>query len=203
MPKISEVKMQKNMNVILGNAKQLFILNGYKYVTVDDICKKSGVSKGSFYTYFKSKEELFLEIAKESKDMKKFYSDFQNDSEDAFEEVALILWDMIFSDITNDDIINYRLKLEFWMESFDNNELRNILEEKSKKSLNVFKNMLKTYLTVDFDENQINTWAIFFWAQAEGLMIYYTAHQRVPTVSEISEIRKLVLNFVDYIKLNN
>ncbi|MGY3749924.1 TetR/AcrR family transcriptional regulator [Vagococcus acidifermentans] len=203
MPKISDDKKRENMNGILSNAKQLFILNGYKDVSVDDICKKSGISKGSFYTYFKSKEELFLEIAKESEEMKHFYSKLQNDSEGVFEEIALTLWDMIFSDITNDDIVNYRLNLEFWMESFDNHQLRSILKNKSKKSLSIFKDMIKVYLKENIDENILNTWAIFFWAQAEGLMIYYTAHQRIPTVSEISEIRKIVHNFVNYVKTHN
>ena len=203
MPKISDIKKEENMNDILDNARQLFVLNGYKNVTVDDICKKSGISKGSFYTYFQSKEELFLEIAKETKDMKNFYNSFHSNSNNEFEDVALTLWDMIFSEIKEDDIINYRLKLEFWMESFDNDELRNILREKSEKSLNIFKNMLKTYLNIDCEDELINTWAIFFWAQAEGLMIYYTAHQKIPTVSEISEIRNIVHNFVNYIKENN
>lgn len=35
----------------------------YKEVTMNDIVKKTGLSKGAFYHYFNSKEELFKEIA--------------------------------------------------------------------------------------------------------------------------------------------
>jgi TetR/AcrR family transcriptional regulator, fatty acid metabolism regulator protein len=35
----------------------LFKQKGYEHVTVSDICKKAGVSIGTFYLYFKSKDE--------------------------------------------------------------------------------------------------------------------------------------------------
>jgi AcrR family transcriptional regulator len=35
---------------------------GFHETTVDDICKRAGVSKGTFYWYFESKEQIFVEI---------------------------------------------------------------------------------------------------------------------------------------------
>jgi AcrR family transcriptional regulator len=35
---------------------------GFHATTVDDICKHAGVSKGTFYWYFESKEQVFVEI---------------------------------------------------------------------------------------------------------------------------------------------
>ena len=43
-------------------ALQLFEQNGYHAVTVDKIVKTSGVSKGAFYHYFKSKDELLYSV---------------------------------------------------------------------------------------------------------------------------------------------
>ncbi|HKJ82322.1 MAG TPA: TetR/AcrR family transcriptional regulator [Ignavibacteriaceae bacterium] len=57
----------KEINVkdsLLNSAYSLFLGKGYHATTVDEICKKSGVSKGSFFYYFKSKEELGLEVLK-------------------------------------------------------------------------------------------------------------------------------------------
>ncbi|TRZ49597.1 TetR/AcrR family transcriptional regulator [bacterium] len=45
---------------IFNTAIKLFKKNGYKRVTVDDICNKAGVSKGAFYLYFKSKDMVIL-----------------------------------------------------------------------------------------------------------------------------------------------
>ncbi len=36
---------------------------GYSATTVDDICRKAGVTKGSFFHHFKSKDELALQAA--------------------------------------------------------------------------------------------------------------------------------------------
>jgi TetR/AcrR family transcriptional regulator, cholesterol catabolism regulator len=43
-------------------ALQLFEQNGYHAVTVDKIVKLSGTSKGTFYHYFKSKDELLYNV---------------------------------------------------------------------------------------------------------------------------------------------
>ncbi|RRN70054.1 TetR/AcrR family transcriptional regulator [Peribacillus simplex] len=39
---------------------KLFSEKGYDKVTVDEIVKKSGTSKGSFYQHFSSKSDIFL-----------------------------------------------------------------------------------------------------------------------------------------------
>ena len=48
---------------ILKTSLLLFLQKSYKDVTMKDIVEKTGLSKGAFYHYFPSKEELFKEIA--------------------------------------------------------------------------------------------------------------------------------------------
>lgn len=47
---------------ILATAKELFLARGYAATTVDAICEKAGLTKGSFYYFFESKEELGLAV---------------------------------------------------------------------------------------------------------------------------------------------
>ena len=47
---------------ILAGAKELFLARGYAATTVDAICEKAGLTKGSFYYFFDSKEELGLAV---------------------------------------------------------------------------------------------------------------------------------------------
>ncbi|MEI5892178.1 TetR/AcrR family transcriptional regulator [Bacillus cereus] len=47
---------------ILETAESLFITKGYTKTTVNDILKEIGIAKGTFYHYFKSKEEVMDEI---------------------------------------------------------------------------------------------------------------------------------------------
>ena len=53
------VKDKDNRGLILATAFQLFFKKGYKEVTMSDLVKESGLSKGAFYHYFDSKEELY------------------------------------------------------------------------------------------------------------------------------------------------
>ncbi|MBL1223998.1 TetR/AcrR family transcriptional regulator [Enterococcus sp. BWR-S5] len=43
---------------ILDTAKSLFLSKGYDKTTINDILKAIGIAKGTFYHYFKSKEEV-------------------------------------------------------------------------------------------------------------------------------------------------
>ena len=63
MPKIiSEYERKRTQEAIIKHTKQLIIeKSGIKDVTVEDIVRSVGLGKGSFYSYFKSKEEcLYL-----------------------------------------------------------------------------------------------------------------------------------------------
>ncbi|WP_243526686.1 TetR/AcrR family transcriptional regulator [Bacillus pseudomycoides] len=47
---------------IINSAFQLLTNNGYDAISIDDIMKRTGRTKGSFYVHFKSKEDLLHEI---------------------------------------------------------------------------------------------------------------------------------------------
>ena len=51
-----------NKTKILNTALELFSKKGLGESTVDEIVKESGLSKGTFYYYFKGKNQLFLEL---------------------------------------------------------------------------------------------------------------------------------------------
>src|SRR3989338_3595698 len=43
---------------LLQTAMELMLAKGFTAVTVDEICEKTGVTKGGFFHYFESKEDL-------------------------------------------------------------------------------------------------------------------------------------------------
>ena len=45
-------------NEILDTAERLFHTKGYEKTTINDILKEVNIAKGTFYYYFKSKEEV-------------------------------------------------------------------------------------------------------------------------------------------------
>ena len=61
LEKKKSARCQKRKKII-DKAWELFAKNGYEETKVEDITKDLGISKGSFYTYFATKEELLYEV---------------------------------------------------------------------------------------------------------------------------------------------
>jgi len=50
---------------IIEGARAVFLAQGFDAASMNDIARKAGVSKGTLYVYFKSKEDLFEAITEE------------------------------------------------------------------------------------------------------------------------------------------
>ncbi|MFE8702940.1 TetR/AcrR family transcriptional regulator [Cytobacillus sp. FJAT-54145] len=61
-PIVSEEYKEKKKEQILKSALSCFADKGFQSSTIDDIVSHSGISKGAIYNYFKSKDEIYLEV---------------------------------------------------------------------------------------------------------------------------------------------
>ena len=66
MERTQGAKNQKRKRIV-DKAWELIAKNGYEETKVEDITRKLGISKGSFYTYFETKDELLHEILEKLK----------------------------------------------------------------------------------------------------------------------------------------
>lgn len=62
MPRFSKSEKEFIYNKLLEKGEQLFIQHGIKKVTIADLTNAAGIAAGSFYSFFESKEGLFVEI---------------------------------------------------------------------------------------------------------------------------------------------
>ncbi|WP_099210037.1 TetR/AcrR family transcriptional regulator [Thermococcus henrietii] len=53
----------KTREKLVSSAMELFAKKGFDKTTVDEIVARAGVAKGTFYLYFKSKDDLIKELA--------------------------------------------------------------------------------------------------------------------------------------------
>jgi len=67
MPKVSQEHKDKVKHLIFGAALKNFSKFGYYQTKMDDIAKSANVSKGTLYLYFRSKEDLFYYMCKQSR----------------------------------------------------------------------------------------------------------------------------------------
>lgn len=71
MARITAEQRTKIQNDLLHKGKALFIQYGFLKTSIDDIVQACGIAKGSFYTYYSSKEELYYAILRKEEAIKK------------------------------------------------------------------------------------------------------------------------------------
>lgn len=59
---LRERRAAETVSLIITAAEELFGSKGYENTTVNDIVKKCGMTKGAFYHYYKSKEEVLEKV---------------------------------------------------------------------------------------------------------------------------------------------
>jgi len=73
--------MSGSRDHIVTTSLALFLKKSYREVTMSEIVEKTGLSKGAFYHYFKSKEDLFREVGDMLLTMGQVdYSSFETDT---------------------------------------------------------------------------------------------------------------------------
>ena len=53
---------EQRKRLILDACKELFFTRGYRDTTIEKITERAGVSTGTFYLYFKSKQEIYMTL---------------------------------------------------------------------------------------------------------------------------------------------
>ena len=85
---------------LLAAALDLFVERGFAATRLDDVAKAAGVSKGTLYLYFSSKEDLFKAVVRESivpliGEAEGMIGEFSGDSEELFRTVMTNWWQNI------------------------------------------------------------------------------------------------------------
>ena len=135
--------------LILEKVKDMIITEGYSNLSINKLTSELGISKGSFYTYFPSKDNMLTEILDEYSENAKVFSE------------NLIL-NSILNSNSIDECLNYyvnsmlnlndrNLKLELVMTSLKRNyEVFNEenfikLKNTARKTIDFIKSILKKY----------------------------------------------------------
>lgn len=70
MARISTEQRKQIHETLLTQSKELFIQYGFSKTSIDDIVNACGIAKGSFYSYYPSKEELFYAVLRREEEIK-------------------------------------------------------------------------------------------------------------------------------------
>lgn len=62
MPKLAAAAKEQRKKQLVEAAWRCVARGGYRTLSVDDVCREAGLSKGAFYTYFDHKHDLLLAL---------------------------------------------------------------------------------------------------------------------------------------------
>lgn len=193
MPKLSEDKKIERKKKILAAALNEFSEKGYSATSVDDIINNANISKGLIYTYFKSKEEIFLQLAEYWEEMtdQRTVLNFEFPKEFTLTEKLITVWDGIVDTWTLENLQFARIQFEFWFESSKIPQLKEIMKKKSNTSFRIIENIIVEH-SPSIDRNLLQAFVRLWWSQVDGLVIYYVSHSKLPDPKEMENIRRLI-----------
>lgn len=101
-------------NQILDTAERLFNVKGYEKCTINDILLELNIAKGTFYHYFKSKEEVLDTIVDRYKEVivERAENILNNNKLNCAEKLLYTFMSMSVKDTDNDEILNELHKVE-------------------------------------------------------------------------------------------
>lgn len=130
MPKLSEEKWKAKKDEIMEVAFELFFLKGYSSVSVNDIIKEAKISKGGFYTYFKSKQEVFVAIVKRSDEKKMNINKQLSKDITATEKISSYIYARLSSFLDEENRKWAKFASEFWSSVNGDEELTRMANER-------------------------------------------------------------------------
>jgi len=91
MPKITEAQRETRRQQILDAALRCFSRDGFHNTTTADIVRESGVSQGTLYLYFATKDEIIVALADDRHQGEAFLSAMAQSEQDPIEGLGLLL----------------------------------------------------------------------------------------------------------------
>ncbi|MCR5187632.1 MAG: TetR/AcrR family transcriptional regulator, partial [Treponema sp.] len=124
---------------ILESGKKLFLEKGYERTNLRELSKAAGVTTGSFYKHFKSKEEIFSALVQPV--IQGFNQLYQEESDVYFEEMDNEnlgkMWELSYDTVAQflDFIYSYFDEFKLLLQSSDGTPYSNFLDQLVKKEV--------------------------------------------------------------------
>ena len=91
MPKITDLQRESRRQQILDAARRCFSRDGFHNTTTADIVRESGVSQGTLYLYFATKDDIILALADDRHQAEAYVGALAQSEQDPIEGLAILL----------------------------------------------------------------------------------------------------------------
>jgi len=196
VPKISPAHEQQRRAQILAAAMACFARHGYHATSMDDVVRESGLSVGAIYSYFPSKEELFLTLSEDRAEQTLAYLNDLFDRPGSIAEKSREAVDYFFGRLSDELVPLARVNVEFLSEALKSERIRERQDRRCESIRQFFYSLLaeaqkRGEVRVDVD---VLAAAELMMALNEGIVLLsVTGLRRVP----LEALKVAYLAFLD------
>ncbi|TDL75921.1 TetR/AcrR family transcriptional regulator [Peribacillus frigoritolerans] len=177
-PIVSNEYKEKKKRHILESALKAFGEKGFQLATIDDIVAESGLSKGAIYNYFKSKEEIYLQLMqmRTEENIAKLKNTFQ-ESVTAKEKLHQFFKNYAEIELSQKWQRMIGVHLEFWIHSGRDEELKQVMTD---RYANVYQALLIEIIEEGIRQNEFNKdtdpslVSSMVWGTIDGMCLHYS-----------------------------
>ncbi|WP_108671680.1 TetR/AcrR family transcriptional regulator [Peribacillus acanthi] len=194
-PIVSDEYKEKKKKEILKSALACFARKGFEAATIDDIVAHSGISKGAIYNYFKSKDEIYLELmGANTKRILEELTGELNRQKTAYEKMEYLFGVYIDRDLTvKRNIENSVVQFEFKLHSSRSEELISILNDRRKEYFIplIAEILVEGQQSGEFAQDiDTELYADIFWSLIDGvsLQIVYSDYPYKSVLKEMKDM---------------
>ena len=120
MPKISDDQREAKRQLILEAAMRCFSRDGFHAATTPDIAREAGLSQGTLYLYFPTKDDMVVALADDRHRSEAFLNALATSEPDPIQGL-LLLFELYGKGLTDPDRIEMRrLGIQGWAEALRN-----------------------------------------------------------------------------------
>lgn len=201
-PRVTTEYKEERRAQILQGALYCFAEKGFQATTINDISRHLQASKGAIYTYFKSKEEIYIELMRERTqqvitEIKKQFQSMEK-AEDKLQFLFRHFRLESFSLMQQYGKVHF----EFWIYSTRKQELQALMEKRYEEVIQLVKQVIHQgkkdgEFRSDLDDRLISQ---LFWMIRDGISLHYSVINQEQQYREMWQIVEDV--FISYLREN-
>lgn len=185
---------KRKKNALFSSAYELFITKGFNETAISDIVKKAGVAKGTFYLYFRDKNDLLDKIIlkKSSNVIKNAYEKTLETPHENFVESIIYFADDVITSLESDvlllKVIHKNLSWGLFRKALADNEQYKDMDSVYKNFLSA----LKSHQSI-VDEEEVKK-MLFLIIELVGSVCYSAIVLKEP--APIGEMKPILFNMI-------
>ena len=187
-PEKNEMMKDDRMKQIFSSALKLFSTKGLSATKISDIAKEAGFSQGLIYHYYKSKNDIFIELINTAfSRLIHATLELQKMDLKPLEKIHFAFEELMKMYINDENASRYHLLIAIASSSEGiPEEAKKIIEDNYRKPYKVIQNIIEEgQKEGEIVRNDSKELSLIFWSTINGLAIYKAAHKESFIIPDI------------------